>query len=95
MGSYPPPGGFVHFAGVGDKLVTTGPATLHAFNVGTAASGAQTKIYSGTSTTGTLVSVVDCSSSTGRNFVFDVNCPAGLYVVSTGNATVDVTLSYF
>lgn len=106
MTTYPPGGGFIHQAGVGDAKAPPGGAvsgadvTLHAFNVNTAASSAQTKIYCGPfpgapSTTGTLVAVIDDSSSTGRNFVYDVRCPGGIYVVTTGNAGVDVTLSYF
>ena len=82
---------FKNIAGAADKLVTTGPGTLHTLVINTtAASGIV--IYDGTATGGTKIATIAASPVIGSTFTFDAGFATGLFV-SVGGAS-DVTLSY-
>lgn len=90
-----PPGAAINITAVGDKKVgaNTSDSVLHCVNINTAAASSVLKVYSGQSTTGSLVATIDCSSTTGRSFTYDIRCPNGIYVVMTGG-NADVTVTY-
>lgn len=79
-------------AATAGTLVKTGNGTLYSVNVGDAGSGMQITLYDGTSTAGTVISVIKPTSP--GSFLFNANLSTGLYVVVTATTAGDFTITY-
>ena len=86
----------IYMSAAGDK--TRGAANshqvLHAVNINTRVASAVLTCYDGTSTNGTKIATIDCSSTgPAGGLIYDVRCKNGFYAVMTGgNADVTITL---
>lgn len=100
-----PPGTGLHFTGAKPEnkypsTPTNGSApeqtVLGFVNINTTSTTASLALYQGTSTTGTLIATIDCSSSSSRALQYMIRLSGPIYGVLTPAATgADVSVTVF
>lgn len=79
-----------HLATANDAFTSGAHTRLWGISVGTLAASAVVTVYDGTSTSGTVVAIIDAAAAKDINF-HGARFPAGLHVVLTGgNAKVSI-----
>lgn len=85
-------GTYTHFSAAGAKTIAgaNGGATLGVVNVNKGVASAVLTIYDGTSTSGTVVAVIDASAT--GSYLYGARCNNGIHaVLATADADVTIT----
>lgn len=86
---------YSHITGNTPKLAKTGAGVLGTIILGTVASTSTITVYDGIDATGSIITIINpAGATTGTALQLDVEFNTGLFVVTAGFATNDVTLLY-